>query len=65
MARSPKQQPASIVERGAVQLCFEGTPDLDVLRAILASLRDGRKYASAEVRTGRSRPMSGERPVSP
>ena len=37
---SSKQQPAITVECGAVRVCFEGTPDLDVLRVVLASLRD-------------------------
>jgi len=40
IAPSSKQQPAIAVERGAVWVCFEGTPDFDVLRAVLASLRD-------------------------
>ncbi len=34
------QQPAVIVERGAVRVRFEGPTDLDALRVVLASLRD-------------------------
>lgn len=37
---SSKQQSVITVERGAVRVRFEGTPDLDVLRVVLASLRD-------------------------
>jgi transposase len=34
------QQSALIVECGAVRVRFEGPPDLDALRVVLASLRD-------------------------
>ncbi|MBK5152457.1 transposase [Burkholderia sp. R-69608] len=37
IAPSSKQQPAITVERGAVRVRFEGTPDLDVLRVVLAT----------------------------
>lgn len=37
---SPKAISAVVAERGAVRVRFEGTPDLDVLRAVLASLRE-------------------------
>ncbi|MFM0231725.1 transposase [Paraburkholderia sediminicola] len=37
---SSKEQPVITVEHGAVRVRFEGTPDLDVLRVVLASLRD-------------------------
>lgn len=40
IAQSPRQPLSIIVERGPVRVRFEGTPDLDVLRAVLASLRD-------------------------
>ncbi|WP_438397302.1 IS66-like element accessory protein TnpA [Caballeronia sp. DA-9] len=34
------QHPTITVECGAVRVRFEGNPDLDVLRVVLASLRD-------------------------
>jgi len=40
MSPSPRQQMAIIVERGAVRVRLEGPPDLDVLRAVLATLCD-------------------------
>jgi transposase len=40
IATSPKQQSVITIERGAVRVRFDGSPDLDVLRAVLASLRD-------------------------
>jgi transposase len=40
MAPSPRQPLAIIVERGSVRVRLEGPPDLDVLRAVLATLCD-------------------------
>jgi len=40
IAPSPRQPLTIIVERGPVRVRLEGPPDLDVLRAVLASLRD-------------------------
>jgi hypothetical protein len=40
MTPSPRQPMAIIVERGPVRVRLEGAPDLDVLRAVLACLRD-------------------------
>ena len=38
--QSPKATSVVVVERGAVRVRFEGVTDLDVLRTVLASLRD-------------------------
>lgn len=37
-----KQQATLAVERGLIRVRIEGVPDLDVLRVVLASLRDGK-----------------------
>ena len=38
--QSPKTTSVVVVERGSVRVRFEGVTDLDVLRTVLASLRD-------------------------
>ena len=40
IAPSPKQQSGITIERGALRVRFDGTPDLAVLRVVLDSLRD-------------------------
>lgn len=40
MTPPPRQPLAIVVERGAVRVRLEGTPDLDVLRTVLAALRE-------------------------